>query len=376
MINIKNKKDCCGCSACIQRCPKQCISMKMDDEGFLYPQVDISKCVDCHLCEKVCPVINKAVEHKPLKVLSAINSNEEVRMQSSSGGIFTILAEAIIKKGGLVFGARFNDCWDVVHDYTESIKDLATFRGSKYVQSRIGETYKQVKVFLDGGRNVLYTGTPCQIAGLKLFLRKNYDNLLTVECVCHGVPSPGLWQQYLKEQTAKDGRTIKNIARINFRNKETGWKRYSVSIEYEDGKRCFSYHGENPWTCSFINNLNLRPSCTNCSVKCNNSRADITLGDFWGADNFMPDNDDKGITLAICHTDKAVECMMNIECKEYEMANVLPYNKSLIRSTKENPKRIVFFRKATSNFIPTVESLTKESLFIRLKLMVAKLIGR
>lgn len=376
MINIKNKQDCCGCSACAQRCPKQCITMAEDEEGFLYPKVDISKCIDCYLCEKVCPVINKAEGHEPHKVLSAINSNEEVRMQSSSGGIFTILAEAIIKKGGLVFGARFDDSWNVVHDYTETIKGLTAFRGSKYVQSQIGELYKQAKGFLDGGRNVLFSGTPCQIAGLKLFLRKNYDNLLTVECVCHGVPSPGLWQQYLKEQTAKDGRTINNIARINFRNKETGWKRYSVSIEYEDGKRCFGYHGENSWTCSFINNLNLRPSCTNCSVKCNNSRADITLGDFWGADNFMPDNDDKGITLVICHTDKAVECMMNIECKEYEMAKVLPYNKSLILSTKENPKRIVFFRKATSNFIPTVQSLTKESLFIRLKLIVAKLIGR
>lgn len=376
MINLKNKQDCCGCSACAQRCPKQCITMTEDEEGFLYPQVETSKCVDCHLCEKACPVINQDEARTPLKVYAAKNSDDEIRLKSSSGGIFTLLAEQTIKDGGVVFGARYDTEWNVIHDYTETIEGLSAFRGSKYVQSNINRSFFKVKTFLESGRNVLFSGTPCQVAGLKLFLRKNYDNLLTVECVCHGVPSPGLWQQYLKEQTAKDGRTIKNIAKINFRNKETGWKRYSVSIEYEDGKRCFNYHGENAWTCSFINNLNLRPSCTNCSSKCNNSRADITLGDFWGADNFMPDNDDKGITLAICHTDKAVECMMNIECKEYEMEKVLPYNKSLIQSTKENPKRIVFFRKATVNFIPTVETLTKESLFLRLKLMVAKLIGR
>lgn len=376
MINLKNKQDCCGCSACAQRCPKQCISMAEDEEGFLYPQVDTSKCVDCHLCEKVCPVINQDEARTPLKVYAAKNSDDEIRLKSSSGGIFTLLAEQTIKDGGVVFGARYDTEWNVIHDYTETIEGLSAFRGSKYVQSNINRSFFEVKTFLESGRNVLFSGTPCQVAGLKLFLRKNYDNLLTVECACHGVPSPGLWQQYLKEQTAKDGRTIKNIARINFRNKETGWKRYSVSIEYEDGKKYFGYHGENPWTCSFINNLNLRPCCTKCSAKCNNSRADITLGDFWGADKFMPDNDDKGITLVICHTDRAVDCMMDIECKEYEMAEVLPYNKSLTRSTKENPKRIAFFRKATSNFIPTVQSLTKESLFLRLKLMVAKIIGR
>ena len=245
MINIIDKKNCCGCNACVQHCPKSCITMQEDGEGFLYPIVDQEVCIDCGLCQKVCPVLNQGEERKPLQVYAANNPNEEVRMQSSSGGVFTLLAETIIQEGGVVFGVRFNDDWEVIHDYTETKEGLAAFRGSKYVQSRIGESYCQVERFLKKGRKVLFTGTPCQIAGLNLFLRKEYDNLLTVDFICHGVPSPGVWKSYLEELIALKGNqknsvlshskpiilySIRDISRIEFRNKRLGWKKYSFAL--------------------------------------------------------------------------------------------------------------------------------------------------
>lgn len=199
MIDIIQKQDCCGCEACVQICPKGCMCMVEDTEGFLYPQVDKSVCVNCGLCEKVCPVIHQNKSRTPLKVYAAKNMDEEVRLKSSSGGIFTLLAESVIKRGGVVFGAKFDDEWMVVHDYTDNIEGVAAFRGSKYVQSIIGNAYRKVEQFLKSGRMVLFTGTPCQIAGLKKYLRKEYKKLLAVDLVCHGVPSPKVWQMYLEE---------------------------------------------------------------------------------------------------------------------------------------------------------------------------------
>lgn len=203
MIDILDKKDCCGCSSCVQRCPKQCITLKEDNEGFLYPIVNKEICISCGLCEKVCPVLSQGEPRKPLKVYAAKNQDEEIRRQSSSGGVFTLLAEQVIREGGVVFGAIFDENWEVKHDFAETIEGLAPFRGSKYVQSRIDDNYKKAERFLNQGRKVLFSGTPCQIAGLKRFLRNEYDNLLTVDFVCHGVPSPGVWRQYLKETVAR-----------------------------------------------------------------------------------------------------------------------------------------------------------------------------
>lgn len=204
MIFIQDKKECCGCSACASVCPKNCITMSEDSEGFLYPHVDESVCIDCHLCERVCPMINHGKDREPLAVYAAKNSNETIRMQSSSGGIFTLLAERVIDEGGVVFGASFNDRWEVVHDHVETKEELAKFRGSKYVQSKIGDNYRKVKLFLSEGRNVLFSGTPCQISGLKKYLRKDYDNLLAVDFICHGVPSPGVFRTYLQEEINRE----------------------------------------------------------------------------------------------------------------------------------------------------------------------------
>lgn len=193
MIDILDKQKCCGCSACMQRCPKQCIAMQEDSEGFCYPIVDRNACIACGLCEKVCPMLNPYKARKPLEVHAAINRDEQIRRESSSGGIFTLLAEQTIRKGGVVFGARFDGNWEVRHDWCENIEGLGQFRGSKYVQSRIGACYRQAEIFLKSGRSVLFSGTSCQIAGLHRFLGKSYDNLLSVDVICHGVPSPLVW---------------------------------------------------------------------------------------------------------------------------------------------------------------------------------------
>ena len=211
MIVLQRKEDCCGCHACATACPTQCITMREDAEGFLYPETDVSKCIDCHLCEKVCPVINPFPRPEvfpnelpdPLSYAAKID-DEKIREDSSSGGIFTALAENIIRKGGVVFGVRWNeDFKSVVHDFTETLDGLSAFRGSKYLQSIVGDSYKKVRQLLTAKRPVLFTGTPCQIAGLRRFLRKDYENLFTAEVVCHGVPSPKVWRLYLDEQVGK-----------------------------------------------------------------------------------------------------------------------------------------------------------------------------
>lgn len=201
MIKIEDKKKCCGCTACVQVCPKQCIDLIEDTEGFLYPKVNKKSCVECGACENVCPfTFTLQPRMNPLVSYAAKNRDEDVRKESSSGGIFTALAENVINEGGVVFGVRFDEKWNPVFDYTETVDGLAAFRGSKYVQSTVGDSFKQVRSFLKANRKVLFSGTPCQVAGLKLFLRHEYDNLLTVEVVCHGVPSPGVWRKYLGEK--------------------------------------------------------------------------------------------------------------------------------------------------------------------------------
>ena len=186
MIQIIDKHFCCGCEGCVQICPKQCISFNEDEKGFRYPLVDKDICINCGLCDKVCPFLNLTNTRNPIKVIAAINPDEELRMKSSSGGIFTILAEHTIKAGGVVFGACFDDKWEVKHDFVDTVDGISTFRGAKYVQSKICRAFIKVKTFLDKDRKVLFSGTGCQIAGLRKFLRKEYDNLLTVEIACHG----------------------------------------------------------------------------------------------------------------------------------------------------------------------------------------------
>lgn len=350
MINITEKQDCCGCSACVQRCPKQCITMAEDGEGFLYPKVDTSNCIDCHLCEKVCPVINQDEPRTPQNVYAAKNPDETIRMNSSSGGIFTILAEQVIKSGGVVFGACWDDEWNIKHGYTECIDDLAKFRSSKYLQSVIGDTYIKAEQFLKVGRKVMFTGTPCQIAGLKHFLRKEYDNLLAVEVICHSVPSPGVWQQFLTEKLQTIGWNKSDIRHILFRSKATGWKGYSFMIENKDGNVFSELGSKNAFMRGFLANLYTRPSCQMCPAKQLRSGSDITLGDFWGINSLMPEiDDDKGVSVVIVNTERGREAMHIVDnLIPASWSDICSKNSAVVKSATASEKKTNFSKKTAT----------------------------
>lgn len=309
MILITQKNQCCGCTACVQVCPKQCIVLREDSEGFVYPYVNTETCLNCNLCNSSCPIINQNEPREPMVTFAAKHPNDEIRKVSSSGGIFSILAEEIIAKNGVVFGARFDSNWEVEHAYAETMEKVALFRGSKYVQSRIGETYKQAEKFLKDGRLVLFTGTPCQIAGLNKYLRKEYENLLTVDVICHGVPSPLVWRTYLKEINKKN----LPITSINMRDKKDGWKKFRIHIESNDGKILDEPSSSNIYLQGFFKNLYLRPSCYHCSVRNFKSSSDITIGDFWNGEKFYPLLDFQlGYSVVISSSQKGTDFIIGL----------------------------------------------------------------
>jgi len=314
MIEIALNEKCSGCHACANTCPKNCIQMTSDDEGFWYPQVDKEKCIDCGLCEKVCPIMHKwePNENSKTTAMAAINLNDEIRLKSSSGGIFTLIAEEIINQGGVVFGACFADDFRSVHHIcVDNIDDLEKLRGSKYVQSKIGDTYKLAKDFLDSGRKVLFTGTPCQIGGLYSYLRKPYDSLFTQDIICHGVPSPMVWEKYVEEREKKATSTTQ---RMFFRHKKYGWKTFAVLFEFTNKTAYVKKLHKDPYMRAFLTNSCLRPSCYKCSFKSIQRQADITLADFWGIQNVLPEmDDDKGTSLLLVHSNKGEQLIQAIK---------------------------------------------------------------
>ena len=328
--------------------------MKADMEGFVYPQVDLSRCIDCKLCEKVCPVLHPISSTKAPLAYAGINNDTNIRLQSSSGGIFTLIAEQILQKNGVVFGACFDEQWNVVHRYTETKEGLSRFRGSKYVQSHIGDSFLQAKRFLDEGREVLFSGTPCQIAGLKNFLRKPYQNLLAVDVACYGVPSPKVWQKYLHESVCKvyhikQGSSFSladKITNISFRSKEKGWKTYHVKIKYQNNKKDTIPATKNIYIQAFLFNLSLRPSCYACPCKLHHTQSDITLADFWGVDRLYPEiDDDKGCGLILVHNDHTLSLLKSLDCQlhEQKLEEIIAFNPSIIHSVKEPINRKFFY---------------------------------
>ena len=367
MIDSFIKNDyvkCNGCSSCSASCPVGCISMEKNDEGFLYPHIDMEKCIKCNKCERACPVLNKkAVESKvEIKSYAVINNERDERVNSSSGGVFTLLAKEIISRGGVVFGAAFDENMAVYHRFIEKEEDIALLRGSKYTQSRIGDSYKKAEEFLKEGRLVLFTGTPCQIAGLKSYLSRDYENLFCQDIICHGVPSPSVWEAYVEYRERKSGEKPQSIS---FRNKKYGWKTFSMRFQYENAKDYTEMMSVDLYMRLFSANLSLRESCYNCSFKSVERDSDISLADFWGIENVAPEvHDDMGTSLVIVQSEKGKEIFEKIKekttCKEVDTQKAVSFNSAMTESVPRPEKRDEFFNhfiknginKDTEKFVP------------------------
>lgn len=346
MENTIKKELCSGCMACQNMCPKKAIKIEYERDGFAYPKIDNSKCIDCKLCQKVCPILNKLEENtSEIEVYACKNKNEEVRMNSSSGGVFTLIAEWILNKQGVVFGVKFDENMQAVHDYIEKVEDLEEFRGSKYIQSKIGNTYQKAKEFLEKRRKVLFTGTPCQIEGLLAYLGKEYDNLYTQDIICHGVPSPKVWKKYLEYKKMQTGEYPKNVS---FRKKDIlGWRNYQIHYKYSNLVENV-HHSQDTYMKFFLSNLTLRSSCYNCQFKKIKRKSDITVADFWGINNIKPEfYDEKGVSAVLVNSQKGKEVFDvikdNMTYTKSNIEQVMKGNPVISKSVEYNEKREEFF---------------------------------
>lgn len=374
-IDINNKKDCCGCTACSSVCPKNCITMAEDNEGFLYPSVDAENCIDCGMCEKVCPIKKEIPSDSFQGSFVARIDDDEVLMNSSSGGAFTALSRFAIGSGFTVYGGAYNECFDVVHESAKTNEEAKKFRGSKYVQSFLGDTFRQIKSQLNKGEKVLFSGTPCQCAGLISYLGKPYDNLITVDFVCHAVPSPKVWSVYRDYLNKKYKSKIKDV---NFRSKVYGYHCSSIKIDMENGKSQKLGLNTDMFLKSFFFNVSCRPSCYECHFKTVDRVCDITVFDCWNITRFVPDkkDDDRGYSAVIVHSkkgaaffEKASSCL---EVHKADLDTLIKYDgKYAVKSIDYTEKREEYFRLINEGL--PIDEVTKRVIPIKTK---NKLMGK
>ena len=321
---FEHKNQCCGCTACINICPKKAIAMHSDEEGFEYPQIDSTKCIDCGLCKKVC-AFQAESSFRPSfeqQAYAAKHKNDHIRMNSSSGGLFSAISDLILSMGGVVYGAAFDEEFNVVHQRAETPQQCAKFRGSKYVQSDLNTVFDQINKDLLSERKVLFTGTPCQCAGLKNYLNYSHcttDNLIICDLVCHGVPSPILWRDHIKQLTKKG-----EIQGYYCRPKEISWHASPDLIVYKNGKRDYRSPLSQEHKTIYYTRTALRPSCHSCKYTTTDRVSDITIADFWGIEKSMPEFDDeKGISLVLLNSNKGLELFHKIKGRlEYKASPI------------------------------------------------------
>lgn len=339
------KPDCTGCSTCKNICPQKCISMVEDNEGFIYPEVDYSKCTNCNICKNTCPRNNNIESHPHQNAFAVKNKNINTREASSSGGVFTELAKYVLDNSGIVFGASYNDIMEVEHIMVDSLKDLKKLQGSKYVQSNIGTILIKVKEQLENNKLVLFSGVPCQIQGLKQFLKIDYSNLICVDVVCHGVPSPKVFRNYLNKVALENNSKITNLS---FRNKDNGWKNYNLKTTFENKLIKNVIFSDDIYMKGFLKNLYLRPSCNSCIANNFRSGSDITLGDYWGIEKIEKDfDDDKGVSLVLLNTQAGEKIFNkisdNFDILKSDINFAIKNNPSIVKCWDSNKNRQNFF---------------------------------
>lgn len=380
-------KECTSCTACSNICPKQCISFNKNKDGFNYPEIDKSKCIECSLCENICPVINKKQTNSKTRAYAVKNKNEKVRLESTSGGFFSLLADYVLENDGYVAGAAYDENFVVKHIIINDKSELYRLRGAKYSQSELGNIFFSIKKLLEEGKMVLFSGTPCQCEGLKVFLKKDYKNLITADLICHGVPSPEVWQKYIDYRSDKENGGIRP-KKINMRCKDSGWSNYGYSTEfvYENGKRTLVLNSRDLFMKAFVGNICLRESCSDCKAKGINRVTDFTLGDYWGIWNQYPEFDDnRGTSAVFVHSDKGEELLNNLngqlEMIKTDVENVYKENISFIESSKSHPDRNEFLEQVTADnfeelikkYFPVKESRT--NMITRIKRRLKRVIS-
>ena len=367
---------CVGCHACQVACPHNAISMTADSSGFLYPVVDLEECTECGRCKRACPVLNPPPANSLPEAYACIARDDALREVSSSGGVFGLLGQQVVDAGGVVFGAVLDESLEVVHDGAESDESLSLLRRSKYVQSRMGDTYRRVRNALKSDRKVLFSGTPCQVAGLKSYLGRDYDQLLCVDIVCHGVPSPRVWRRYLEYL---EGLYQAKAVTAAFRRKDEGWRKFSLAVGFDSGAEHRMTLREDPFLRAFLSDVCLRPSCYKCRFKGLERAADITLADFWGVEGVVPEmDDDRGTSLVLLHSEAGHQAFERVRsaivthCVSREAAVV--HNAAAVRSAGTHSKSSAFYRRLDSMpFDRLVKRYCRPGLIRRIRRRVARL---
>lgn len=344
-VTCVTKKECCGCGACCNSCPVDAITMEYDDEGFLYPVIDDKKCIHCGKCVKACPSLHVKRDNFKVPDMYAAYGDNEVRSVSSSGGIFSLVADYVLKNGGAVCGAAFDEEQKLSHVVIYDEKDMPPLRTSKYIQSNTVKTYQEIKKVLDAGKPALYSGCPCQIAGLRTFLGKEYENLYTLDVLCHGGPSPVVFRKYLEE--VHHG---KKITYIGFRDKDYyGWST-EMTVKYDNGEIYRKVRSEDLHYRSFLPCLSVRPHCQVCLYSALPRQGDFTLGDFWGVQKYDPKlTDGYGTSILSVNSEKGRKLLEIIKDKlvllePIDLKYILTHGQPFARPFKNNAMRYRFIR--------------------------------
>lgn len=356
-VKLIDKEDCTGCHACFNACPVHAISMLPDNEGFLHPLVNDEICIDCEQCLYSCPISSKPNVFTKKEVYAAYAKDDEEHATSSSGGVFSVLARYILRNGGYVCGAAFDEAQTLKHILVNTEKELQRIKGTKYVQSEIGDCFSGIKDLLDKGVVVLFSGTPCQVGGLKSFLHKEYDNLLTVDLICHGVPSPEVFRRYLEEMS--EGRSVE---KISFRDKSRSINDIYLTYQFSDNTIIQEKYSDSEYIKGFIQNLTIRPSCFRCRFKGSERCSDITIGDYWGINDFHPEMiNDLGTSAVLIHSERGnryfEQVKDELKCVLSKTDSVSFWNPCMEHSVEYNPSRELFFE----NFkeIPVKENVNR-----------------